>query len=66
MIETKQSWKVVRTNLFEKKKEKKKWWEPQYLANPPSLIPSGVTQTLNHILYFLILFFLRPEYFIHN
>ena len=22
---------------------KKKWWEPQYLANPPNLILSGVT-----------------------
>ena len=34
----------------------KKWWEPQYLANPPNLILSGVTHSLTNFLIFLILF----------
>ena len=36
--------------------KKKKWLEPQYLANPPNLILSGVTHSLKNFLIFLISF----------
>ena len=37
---------------------KKKWWEPQYLPNPPNLILSGVThytlaKNLSHLSNFV-------------
>ena len=38
------------------KKIKKKWWEPQYLANPPNLILSWVTHSLKNFSSFLFRF----------
>ena len=35
--------KAICSPLFLSWGHKKKWWEPQYLANPPNLILSGVT-----------------------
>ena len=45
----------------------KKWWEPQYLANPPNLILSGVThytfaKKLSHLSNLVSQMFLMASY----
>ena len=48
--------RIFEGTLCNLKKKEKKWWEPQYLANPPNLTLSGVTHSLKTLLIFLILF----------
>ena len=43
-------------NIFSHSNNLRTEWEPQYLANPPNFILSGVTHSLKNFLIFLILF----------